>query len=274
MSSVRPKRLQAVLRPLRDRVVDHRIYQQIDTMDDLRSFMEHHVFAVWDFMCLLKALQQHLTCVAIPWLPRGDALSRRLINEIVLEEESGESQRGCYLSHFELYRAAMQSCGADLSRIDAFVDQLRRGVAVPRALELAHVPDAARRFVESSWAVASSCPPHSIAAAFTFGREELIPDMFKTLVGELGTQFPGRLDLLQDYLQRHIRLDGDRHGPMALRLLAELCGDDPQKWSEAEEAARTALGDRVALWDAVAEALVPGPARMSPIEQPPRSAAH
>ncbi len=247
--------LLASLRPLRNQVVDHDVYHQLKTVDHLRVFMEHHVFAVWDFMSLLKALQRRLTCLEVPWVPQGDALSRRLINELVLEEESGEGDAGCYLSHFELYRAAMDSCGADTSRIDAFGERIRRGMAVPRALGLANVPGAARDFVESTWEILASGRTHAVAAAFALGREEVIPDMFRTLVAELEEQFAGRLDLLQDYLQRHIRLDGDHHGRMALQLLTKLCAEDTAKWAEAEEAARAALNARIELWDGVVEAL-------------------
>ena len=101
------ERLQQSLRPLRDQLFNHEVYRSIKTPDDLRTFMEHHVFAVWDFMSLLKALQRHLTGVTIPWLPQGDRNARRLINEIVLDEESDEDGEGGYISHFELYRAAM-----------------------------------------------------------------------------------------------------------------------------------------------------------------------
>ncbi len=260
MESQLPKSLErehllASLRPLRDQVVDHDVYHQMKTVDHVRVFMEHHVFAVWDFMSLLKALQQRLTCVEVPWVPQGDALSRRRINELVLEEESGEGDEGRYLSHFELYRAAMKSCGADTSRIDTFVESIRRGVTVIKALEVANVPGAARGFVEVTWEIVASGPAHSIAAAFALGREEVIPNMFRKLVAELDGHFPGRFDLLQDYLEQHIRLDGDRHGPMALQLLAGLCGDHPEKWAEAEESARAALNARIALWDGVTEEL-------------------
>jgi hypothetical protein len=249
------ERLQESLCPLRKRVAEHDVYRRIGTLQELRVFMEHHVFAVWDFMSLLKALQRDLTCVTIPWVPQGHRLSRRLINEIVLEEESDEEAGGGYISHFELYRAAMEQCGADISRVDSFLAALRRGDDMNFSLARAGAPKAAREFVKTTMRVVESGAAHAIAAAFTLGREDIIPVMFKPLVAKLDHRFPGELTLFQDYLERHIKLDEERHTPMALRMLAELCGDNPHKWSEAEESAKTALNARIALWNGVVEAI-------------------
>jgi len=217
--------------------------------------MEHHVFAVWDFMSLLKALQRDLTCVTIPWVPQGHRLSRRLINEIVLEEESDEEAGGGYISHFELYRAAMEQCGADTTGVAGFLDRVRAGEGVSRALEKAGAPKSIQDFVRTTMRIVDSGSTHSIAAAFTLGREDVIPVMFKPLVTKLQNRFAGQLSLFRDYLERHIKLDEERHTPMALRMLAELCGDNPHKWSEAEESAKTALNARIALWNGVVEAI-------------------
>jgi hypothetical protein len=241
------------LRPLREKLVGHEIYHQIETLADLRIFMEHHVFAVWDFMSLLKALQRDLTCVAIPWVPQGNRLSRRLINEIVLEEESDADSVHGYISHFELYRAAMEHCHTDLSRIDAFLNRIRGDQAVATALSMSDAPPAAQAFVRKTMAIIETGSTHSIAAAFTLGREDVIPKMFAPLVTKLEHGFPGQLTIFRDYLERHIRLDDERHTPMALRMLVELCGDDLGKWKEAEDTARAALIARIALWDGVAE---------------------
>ncbi len=241
------------LRPLRTQLVTHDMYRRVETLEDVRLFMAHHVFAVWDFMSLLKALQRHLTCVTIPWMPQGDRRSRRLINEIVMAEESDEEGGGGYSSHFELYRAAMDQCGADTSRIDGFLDRIRRGEGVTAALDTAGVPQAAQAFVETTWKIIASGAMHAIAAAFTLGREELIPDMFRALVADLQTRLPAQLTLFHAYLERHIHVDEAHHTPMALHMLAGLCNDDPRKWREAEEAARVALNARVALWDGVVE---------------------
>lgn len=254
MKSLPPlDRVQASLRPLRAQVVEHGVYHQIETLADVRVFMEHHVLAVWDFMSLLKALQRHLTCVTIPWLPQGDRLSRRLINEIVLAEESDEECGGGYSSHFELYHAAMSQCGADTSRIEGFLDCIRQGAGVAKALDKAGVPKAAQAFVRTTWRIVESGAPHAIAAAFTLGREDMIPDMFRALVADLQHRLPGQLTLFHAYLERHIHVDEERHTPLALQMLAGLCHADPRKWSEAAEAARVALNARIALWDGVQE---------------------
>ncbi len=247
--------LQDSLRPLREQVVNHAVYSHLKTPADLRIFMEHHVFAVWDFMSLVKALQRHLTCVTVPWVPRGHPLSRRLINEIVLAEESDQDPQGGYISHFELYRAAMGQCGADLSRIDRFVDHVRQGMDVSDALALARVPPPVQAFVSTTCRIVDSGCIHAIAAAFTMGREHLIPDMFRALVAELKTQFGGPLTLFEHYLARHIDLDQERHTPMAHQMLVTLCDGDQRKWSDAVETAQVSLKARIALWDGVVDQL-------------------
>ena len=249
------------MRPIRDRLLAHKLYAGLSTIEHVRTFMEHHVFAVWDFMCLLKALQLRLTCVTLPWRPRGDPLSRRLINEIVLEEESDEVGSGQYISHFEMYRLAMEQCGADTSTVDGFLSALGQGADVPAALAEVGAPQAAAGFVRATWDVVQSGSVHTIAAAFTMGREDLIPDMFRTLIRDLKNQYPGQLTTFHDYLERHIDLDEEHHGPMARRMLVELCGDDAGRWKECEAVAKAALEARLSLWDGVCTAIdLSGPA--------------
>jgi hypothetical protein len=238
---------------LRRRLADHEIYRRIETIHDLRLFMEHHVFAVWDFMSLLKALQSRLTCVGVPWVPQGERLARRLINEIVLEEESDDDGNGVYISHFELYRNAMKQCGAETSQMDLFIDAIGRADNVEVSLASVGAPAGAQDFVKTTMKIVESGSTHAIAAAFTLGREDVIPVMFQSLVVKLDEQFPGELSLFQDYLERHIKLDEERHGPMSLQMLVQLCGEDPAKWKEAEDTVRVALHARIALWDAVAD---------------------
>jgi hypothetical protein len=227
------------------------MYPAIRALPDVRVFMEHHIFAVWDFMTLLKTLQCQLTSVAVPWLPTGDPLCRRLINEIVLGEECDEAPGGGYTSHYELYREAMLQCDANPACIDEVLRRISRGDSVARALAAAEAPRAAAAFVTVTWETVVSHQPHAVAAAFTYGREEVIPGMFRILVADLNERFSGKLELFEYYLQRHIELDEGHHAPLAKRMLTLLCQDDEEKWRQATDSAVRALNARIALWDGV-----------------------
>ena len=248
------EQMQARLQPLYAALAVHPLYRSIESIDDLYIFMQSHVFAVWDFMSLLKTLQRGLTNVAVPWVPSALPESRRLINEIVLGEES-DLYEGRALSHFELYLQAMRDCGAEVEPVERFLRQLRSEPSTFTALQNAAAPPAAISFVQDTFAVIESGRLHSIAAAFTFGREDLIPDMFRGFVRNLNAELAGKLSTFLWYLERHIEVDGEEHGPMALRMVAELCGDDARKWSEAAEAAEFALQSRLRLWDGIAQAI-------------------
>lgn len=236
----------------RSRVVGHPLYANLTTHDAIVTFMEHHVFAVWDFMSLLKSLQRNLTCVEVPWVPTGPPASRRLINDITVVEESDELGGG-FISHFELYVNGMAEAGADTSAINGFIDLLRAGTAVTQALDRVAVPVPAAEFVRSTFGFIATAPVHSQAAAFAFGREDLIPDMFAQVIAvkEQGHA----LDTFVDYLARHIEVDGEQHTPMAMQMLADLCGDDDAKWEECAATVNLALDARIDLWDGILAAI-------------------
>ena len=245
-------RLEEQIAKARDEVVSHPLYASLDNPEAIRAFLEHHVFAVWDFMSLLKSLQRNLTCVQVPWVPTGPTGSRRLINDIVLVEESDEL-RGGYISHFELYVEGMTEAGADTSVIDVFIALLREGRPVAAALTEAKVPAPAADFVSTTWRLIETVPVHCQAAAFAFGREDLIPDMFQRVIAV--NERVGGLDTFVDYLARHIEVDGEVHTPMAMQMLADLAGDDDAKWAECEQAIKLALAARTRLWDGILAAI-------------------
>ena len=238
----------------RERLVHHPLYALIDRADRLRLFMEHHVFAVWDFQSLLKAMQQKLTCTSIPWLPTPDPEARRLVNEIVLDEESDELPDGGHASHFELYLQSMRHAGADTGPIERLLDLLSRGAPLSQALTTCGGPATACDFVRRSFEVIESGSTRRIVAAFTYGREDVIPDMFRHLVGSLAAEHPAAWGPFRFYLERHIAHDDEKHAPVCRRIVARLCGDDPAHWAEASETARGCLESRITLWDGIAEA--------------------
>ncbi len=234
----------------RKELVSHPLYSRLRTFEDAKLFMEHHVFAVWDFFSLLKRLQGEVSCVEVPWLPRGMSDHARFISEIVISEESDEAIGGGYISHFELYLQAMDEIEADRSGIDGFCDLLRAGRPAAEALAESGVPGFVQDFVETTLAVAVEGAPHEVAASFCHGRENLLPDVLTGVRDGLGGGLD-RAPVFKHYLDRHITLDHDEHGPLALRLLAALCDDDPTKVAEAERVGVEAITARGRLWDGI-----------------------
>ncbi len=246
------ERLKAAVADTRSLVVKHEMYSRLNTHAAIVAFMEHHVYAVWDFMSLLKSLQRNLTCVDVPWVPTGPTSSRRLINDIVLVEESDELGGG-FISHFELYLKGMAQAGADTSVIEPLIELIRSGTPVMDALQQLPVPAPSAEFVRSTFTFIQTLPLHCQAAAFAFGREDLIPEMFEQVVGV--NESVGNLDLFVDYLRRHIQVDDEEHTPMAMQMLADLCGDDETKWQECVGAVTSTLTARVRLWDGITAAI-------------------
>ncbi len=226
----------------------HPIFGEIKSLPVLQRFMETHVFAVWDFMSLTKRLQRELTCVSLPWLPPRDAKSARLINEIVLGEETDEHLQHGHYSHFELYLDAMREIGADTGPIEHFVGLQAEGVNYVTALHSVNVDPAAVDFVCNTLETALHAPAHAVAAAFLHGRESVIPQMFQRILDDWGIT-EHQAPTLFYYLQRHIEVDADDHGPAAQALLDRMVGEDPQRLQEVHEAALAAIDSRMALWD-------------------------
>lgn len=233
------------------RLTSHPLYEALCDEPSLRIFMRSHVFAVWDFQSLLKALQRCVSCVEVPWVPSADPEARRFVNEIILDEESDDAPGGGHLSHFELYLQAMQECGAEMGPIRTLLGDLHQGRDLDEALVRPEIPRGVASFVRHTMAVAASRQAHCIAAAFAYGREELIPAMFRRLVDRLAGVTPQRWFTFRYYLDRHIQQDAERHAQQSKALVARFCGTDNTLWAEAEETARASLEARRRLWDEV-----------------------
>ncbi|TWR27740.1 DUF3050 domain-containing protein [Mucilaginibacter achroorhodeus] len=247
--------LKQQIAPLRQQLINHPLYDHINTLDELHLFMQHHVFAVWDFMSLLKVLQRNLTCTTLPWMPVGNANTRYLINEIVTGEESDVDQHGNRTSHFELYLNAMQQAGSNAAGIVSLFKELSMQADIKKALKSADMPEAARMFIEHTFDVVNNAQSYLQAAVFTFGREDLIPGIFTSIVKKLNSETAGKLDIFVYYLERHIEVDGDHHSNLAYEMTAELCGTDDTKWQEATIAVEQALQARINLWNGILEGI-------------------
>jgi hypothetical protein len=245
------------IQPQKELLLQHSLYNKVRTIEDLQCFLENHVYAVWDFMSLLKALQSKLTCTTTPWFATNNPETRYLINEIVLAEETDLTIDGRRQSHYEMYIEAMEDCGADTTGIEHFLTELNSLHNIFVAIKQSNLHPNLKAFLDFTFRVIDEGKSHEIAAAFTFGREDLIPSMFTAILRNFQANFPKTdLSKLIYYFERHIVLDADEHGPMAMKMITELCGTDPQKWAEVEEISVLALEKRIGLWDAIEEQIV------------------
>jgi len=235
---------------LRTALLDHPLYADVASVADLRRFMEDHVFAVWDFMSLLKRLQQDVTCTRVPWFPADNARAARLINDIVIGEETDVDLDGSNVSHLDLYLRAMGDVGASTLQFDTFCSLVQAGIPVEVALVRIGVPPHVQAFVAHTMALANSGTTDEVLAAFFYGREDIIPEMFRRLLETLYDvrQNDDRLRHFIYYIDRHIELDGDSHGPKGRELLEGLVANSPQRTERALQAACSSIKARIDLW--------------------------
>jgi len=246
---------------LKKQLDKHPVYGTVRNIEDLRRFMEHHVYSVWDFMSLLKYLQRDLAATNVPWMPTSDATvtsAQRFINEIVLGEETDDGLpdakgNATFVSHFDLYVGAMEEVGADTAPVKAFLKSVQKN-GIEKALKTAKIPEPAREFMQTTFGFIDSGKTHVVAAAFALGREQVIPGMFRALLADMNIS-KRKAPLFYYYLERHIHLDDELHGPLSLRLLAHLCKGSDTKLRAASKAGREAIEARIAFWDGVREAL-------------------
>jgi hypothetical protein len=207
-------------------------------------------------MSLLKSLQNNLTCTSVPWFPYGSADTRFLINEIVVGEESDIDLDGKRKSHFELYLEAMKQCGADTSKIEKFIDTLKKTNDFNFAFSESQTPIEAREFVDFTFKVIDSKKSYLQSAIFTFGREDLIPGMFISIINEIHKNFPNEISIFKYYIERHIEVDGEHHSLLAIQMTDNLCEQNEQFWHEAELAVTQSLQHRIELWNGVYRQLI------------------
>jgi hypothetical protein len=237
------------LEPNRQKLLGHEIYDAVNTLPRLRTFMGVHVYAVWDFMCLLKRLQRDFTSLGPLWVPPQRPELARFINGVVHGEESDVGPDGQPASHLQMYLTAMDEVGATTVSMRRYLSLLEYGAEPDLAMTLVETPLCARVFVSNTLELAARGSTIEVLASFLYGREDLIPAMFAKILPRWRASRSART--FTYYVDRHIELDGDEHGPAAQRALAELCGDDLGAWETAYHAANQALRARIELWDSV-----------------------
>ena len=241
------------LLPLKQKLETHPIFDRINSIEELKIFMEHHVFAVWDFMSLLKKLQLDLVPSGSPWIPNPNGNLVRFINEIVMEEESdqafGSGNEITYTSHYQIYLDAMSEVGASTNAITDFVMEVA-GKGIHTAFESNKLPKPSLEFMKHTFGLIERGKSHEIAASFAIGRESIVPLMFQRILDQskLGTD---EVPVFRYYLQRHAELDGDHHGPMALKLLKNMSAGSSEKENEIVKQAEKSIEQRISFWDGV-----------------------
>jgi hypothetical protein len=237
-----------------ERMNNHPVFAMMTDIRKLQIFMQWHVFAVWDFMALVKRLQWQFTCETVPWLPPQNPRAARLINEIVLGEETDEAPGGAHASHFELYLSAMKEIGASTRQIDRFIEHVRSGQEVEAALLSVAAPAPIAQFVRTTVDLARHAPTSEVLGSFFYGREHSIPRMFQSLLDNW-TVDPRAAPTFVYYLQRHIQLDTEAHGPAVEGIIAEVMDDLEESRAAFFQSALKAIDLRIALWDGLALAL-------------------
>lgn len=239
---------------LRRRMIEHPVFTAIDDMERLRKFMEAHVFAVWDFMSLVKRLQRELTCVEVPWLPPKDQHAAQLMNEIVLGEETDVGPAGEPISHLELYLGAMREVGARTVKFEAFRSALHGGADLGAAFDQAGIEPFVRTFTGYTLRIAREAPTLEVMSSFFFGREDVIPHMFDHLLKSWSID-AAKAPMFVYYLKRHIELDGDKHGPAAAAILRSAAAGDPERQYRVVIAACESIDARIRFWDGLLASL-------------------
>ena len=243
---------------LRHKLLTHDLYRSITSCENLRLFMEHHVYAVWDFMSLVKSLQNAIAPATSPWVPPKNPRLANFVNQLVLDEESDGALTldagTTHASHFEGYLLAMTEAGADVQPVRTFVS-VASSEGIEAALDLQDIPAPARRFIQFTFDVIECGEVHLLTAVLAYGREDLVPRLFQSIQSCLDIG-PESSPNLHAYLERHTQLDADKHGPLAIQLLNELCEGSPQKRAAAVDLAEKALAARLEFWNGIQAALV------------------
>lgn len=249
--------IQNNIRPIREQLINHDLYKYIETPDDLRIFTQYHVFAVWDVMSLAKALQQKLTCVKVPWVPKNSAKYSYLINEIVLAETSGINRSGYRQSHFEMYLDIMDDIGASTSEISDFIEHVRHGTDIFLVISTSDLPKAVKSFLIFTFNTIYNEQTPEILSLFTFGREDLIPDVFSELINDIQKKFPKEnIKNFKHYFQNRKEIDSEKHLSMSLQLVDNICNQDKVKWESVQRIAEKSLIKRLELCDDILKTIL------------------
>ena len=236
------------IKPLQARLANHELYSSLNNEVSIISFMELHVYSVWDFMNLLKYLQHELTCTSYPWIPKAVPKLSRLINEIVLEEES-DIINGSVTSHYYYYFKTLKYLKSDIDHLIKFNNDLNTLMSYEKLISQNYIPNPAKAFMTNTYSFIEE-GLLSVASAFAFGRESLVPSLFDPIKDQLKQSQNIKYNDFISYLERHIELDGELHSKLAFEMV-EILATSPKDWEIIENVAVKALEARIRFWNEI-----------------------
>ncbi len=239
------------LRVLKQKIITHPLFANKLEPKHICKFMESHIFAVWGFMSILKSLQKMITPNSLPWVPNKNTKNGlvNFVNEIILCEESDYIEGIGFISHYEIYLLAMKNMDAKTNQLDKLISTIAKNGYNKKYVDNVDASDEVKSFLKHDLEVSMNGTLPEIVGAFTLGREKVIPNMFDYILPAIRETSTSKH--LITYLERHIDIDGDRHGPLSMKLLDASC--DKNQLSLAYATAVKSLELRLLVWDKVYE---------------------
>ncbi len=234
---------------LKHKIITHPLFAKKLERKQVCIFMESHIFAVWGFMSILKSLQKKITPSNLPWIPNENTKNGlvNFINEIILCEESDYIEGIGFISHFEIYLMAMKNMGASSDQLYRLTSRITDKGYDEKYLDYVNTTDEVKNFLKYDLDISMNGTLPEIVGAFTLGREKVIPNMFSYILPAIEESSSSHH--LITYLKRHIDIDGDRHGPLSMKLLDVSC--NKEQLNLAYAAAIKSLDLRLLVWDKV-----------------------
>ena len=237
------------LSDLKHKIITHPLFRSTLEPKHVCKFMESHIFAVWGFMSILKSLQKKIIPNNLPWIPNENTRNGLInfVNEIVLCEESDYVEGIGYISHYEIYLLAMRNMGAKSEQLNKLTSRITNKGYDEKYLDDLDISAQVKSFLKHDLEVSINGSLPEIIGAFTLGREKVIPNMFSYILPAIEKTSLSKH--LVTYLERHINIDGDRHGPLSMKLLKASC--NKEQLNLAYSSAIKSLELRLSVWDEV-----------------------
>jgi len=215
-----PDEIQTLIKVSED-VINHPMFKKLNNIYNIKKYSEFQIWCVWDFMSILKQVQNFIFCNDILWLPPENPNAGAAFYRLIESEETDLGFKGGDLnraSHFQSFRAAMQELNADTKNIDNFLELIKTGKTLPEALNKSGASPQTKSFLLTNNHLIKQSPYNAIAL-ITLTRENFLPAVFKSLLSYVNEN--EKIELFVWYHKRHIYLDSVLHGPLSIQIFNE-----------------------------------------------------